>query len=53
MHSLGKSFLAFGQIDTKQEIHKSIDDITSSQLKKLANTFMEDSQISTLVFDLR
>ena len=53
MHSLGKSFLAFGQIDTIQEIHKSIDDITSSQLKKLANTFMEDSQISALVFDIR
>ncbi|MGB2466674.1 MAG: M16 family metallopeptidase [Crocinitomicaceae bacterium] len=53
MHSLGKSFLAFGQIDTIQEIHKSIDDISSSQLKKLANTFMDDSQISTLVFDLR
>ncbi len=53
MHNLGKSFLAFGQIDTIQEIHKSIDEITSIQLKKLANKYMEASQISTLVFDLK
>jgi len=53
MHNLGKSFLAFGQIDTIQEIHKSIDEITSIQLKKLANKYMEASQISTLVFNLR
>lgn len=53
MHNLGKSFLAFGQIDTIQEIHKNIDEITSIQLKKLANKYMEASQISTLVFDLK
>ena len=53
MHSFGKSLLAFGQIDTIQEIHKSIDEITAEQLKSLANKYMEKSQISTLIFDVK
>ena len=53
MHSLGKSFLAFGQIDTIDEIHKSIDNISAAELQNLAVTFMQKSQISSLVFDLK
>ena len=53
MHNLGKSFLAFGQIDSIQEIHNSIDEVNAIQLKNLANKYLEASQISTLVFDLR
>ena len=53
MHSLGKSLLAFGQIDTIEEIHKSIDKISSDELQKLAQTYMRKSEVSSLVFDLK
>lgn len=53
MHSFGKSLLAFGQIDTIQEIHKSIDEITSEQLCFLAKEYMSKDQLSVLVFDVK
>jgi len=53
MHSLGKSLLAFGQIDTIEEIHKSIDSISADELQKLAQTYMQKSEVSSLVFDLK
>ena len=53
MHSLGKSLLAFGQIDTIEEIHKSIDNISADELQKLAQTYMRKSEVSSLVFDLK
>ena len=53
MHSLGKSVLALGQIDTIEEIHKSIDNISADEIQKLAQTYMHKSLVSSLVFDLK
>ena len=53
MHSFGKSLLAFGQIDTIQEIHNSIDSISAEKLKFLADKYMDTSQVSILVFDIK
>ncbi len=53
MHSLGKSLLTFGQIDTIEEIHRSIDQISPDQLLLLAREHLSLSQVSTMVFDLK
>lgn len=53
MHGFGKSFLAFGQIDTIQQIHNSIDGISAEQLKSLAEKYMDPSQVSILEFDIK
>lgn len=51
MQGLGKSMLAFGQIDTIAEMHQSIDKITSEEMQALANKYFDTTQISKLVFD--
>jgi predicted Zn-dependent peptidase len=51
MQGLGKSMLAFGQIDTIAEMHQSIDKITSEEMQTLANKYFDTTQISKLVFD--
>lgn len=51
MQGLGKSMLAFGQIDTIAEMHQSIDKITSEEMQALANKYFDNTQISKLVFD--
>lgn len=51
MQGLGKSMLAFGQIDTIAEMHQSIDKITSEEMQVLANKYFDPTQISKLVFD--
>lgn len=51
MQGLGKSMLAFGQIDTIAEMHQSIDKISSEEMQALANKYFDASQISKLVFD--
>jgi predicted Zn-dependent peptidase len=53
MHSLGKSLLAFGQIDTIEDMHKSIDKITADDIQVLAHKYMQTSEISSLIFDLK
>ena len=53
MHSLGKSLLAFGQIDTIEDMHKSIDKITADDIQVLAQKYMQTSEISSLIFDLK
>ena len=53
MHSFGRSLLAFGQIDTIQEIHKSIDTISAEKLKFLTAKYMDPSKVSILVFDIK
>ena len=52
MQGLGKSLLAFNQIDTIEEIHQEIDKITSEDLLRLANDFFEKQKISELIFDV-
>jgi predicted Zn-dependent peptidase len=51
MQGLGKSMLAFNQIDTLQEMHQGIDKITSKQLLEMAATFMKRDSCSELIFD--
>ena len=51
MQGLGKSMLAFNQIDTLQEMHQEIDKITSKQLLEMAATFMKRDSCSELIFD--
>lgn len=51
MQGLGKSMLAFNQIDTLQEMHQGIDKITSKQLLEMASTFMKREASSELIFD--
>lgn len=51
MQGLGKSMLAFNQVDTIQEIHQEIDKITSQSLMEMANRFMDRSVCSELIFD--
>ena len=53
MHSLGKSLLAFGQIDTIEDMHKSIDKISADDIQVLAQKYMQTSKISSLIFDLK
>jgi len=47
---LGKSMLAFNQIDTIQEIHQGIDKITGADILRLSNAFMAEDAISSLIF---
>jgi predicted Zn-dependent peptidase len=51
MQGLGKSMLAFNQIDTLQEMHQGIDKITSKLLLEMAATFMKRDSCSELIFD--
>ena len=53
MHGLGKSLLTFGQIDTIETIHKSIDKITSEDLQFLAKKYMGSTQLSVMIFDIK
>ena len=53
MHILGKSLLAFGQIDTLEDIHRSIDAILAEDIQGLAQNCMKISEISSLIFDLK
>jgi predicted Zn-dependent peptidase len=50
MQGLGKSMLAFNQIDTIQEIHQGIDKITGADILRLSNAFMAEDAISSLIF---
>ena len=52
MQGLGKSMLAFNQIDTIDEIHQEIDKITSSDLLRLANEYFQENSVSELIFDV-
>ena len=51
MQGLGKSMLAFNQVDTIQEMHADIDKITAFQLMEVANQYMDIEKASELIFD--
>lgn len=53
MLNFGKSLLVFDQIDTLQEIYEQIDQITSEDIQKLAQTYFNSDQLSTLVFNVK
>jgi predicted Zn-dependent peptidase len=50
MQGLGKSLLAFNQIDTIQEIHQGIDKITGADILRLTNEYLAKDSISSLIF---
>jgi len=50
MLSLGKSLLAFGKIDSPEEIYTKIDRISSSDLLDTANDIFEPAKLSTLIY---
>lgn len=53
MLGLGKSLLAFNQIDTIKEIHEGIDRLTTKELKDIANKYFHPETLSTLIFDCK
>lgn len=52
MQGLGKSMLAFGQIDTIAEMHQAIDKITSQEIQVLAQKHLRKEVFSSLIFDV-
>jgi predicted Zn-dependent peptidase len=52
MQGLGKSMLAFGQIDTIAEMHQAIDKITSQEIQALAQKHLRKEVFSSLIFDV-
>ncbi len=53
MLGLGKSLLAFNQIDTIKEIHEGIDRLTAKELMDIANKYFHPETLSTLIFDCK
>lgn len=52
MQGLGKSMLAFDQIDTIAEMHQAIDKITSQEIQELAQKYFIKEERSSLIFDV-
>lgn len=50
MLGMAKSFLIFNKMDTLEEVHKKIDSITASQLRDIANKYLDFDQMSTLIY---
>jgi hypothetical protein len=50
MLSLGKTLLAYNEIDSFEDICRKIDGITSSELIETANEIFERSKLSTLIY---
>lgn len=51
MLGYGKSLLVFDQIDTLDEVHKAIDEITVDEVFEIANKYFTTDSITELVFD--
>ena len=51
MLGYGKSLLVFDQIDTLEEVHKAIDEITVDEVYDIANKYFTSDTITELVFD--
>jgi predicted Zn-dependent peptidase len=51
MLGYGKSLLVFDQIDTLDEVHKTIDAITIDEMYEIANTYFKPESITELIFD--
>jgi predicted Zn-dependent peptidase len=50
MLNIGKSILVFNKIDSFEYLCSEIDEITSSDLLKIANEILEPSRLSTLIY---
>lgn len=52
MLGLGKSLLLFNQIDSIEEMNLEIDKLNSSDIQEVANTYLNESLISELIFEV-
>jgi predicted Zn-dependent peptidase len=52
MQGLGKSMLAFGQIDTIADMHQAIDKITAAEILGLAKDYFSKDKLSSLIFEV-
>lgn len=52
MQGLGKSMLAFGQIDTIADMHQAIDKITATEILELAKVYFSKDKLSSLIFEV-
>lgn len=50
MLNLGKSFMQFGRVDAVEEVYKSIEAITASELLEVANETFHPDRLSSLTF---
>jgi predicted Zn-dependent peptidase len=50
MLGIGKSILAFDEVRTWKEIAKQIEELTSSQLLKIANEVLNEKDFSYLIY---
>lgn len=48
--SLGKSRLNFEKIDSLEDIHQKIEEVTADQLLEQANILFEEKSLSTLIY---
>ncbi len=52
MQGLGKSMLAFGQIDTIADMHHAIDKISAEEIQILAQKYFSEEVLCSLIFDV-
>lgn len=50
MLSIGKSYMVYGKVDTMETIYKKIEDISSKQLRDIANEILAHDKLSSLIF---
>ena len=50
MQSIGKSFLSYDRVDTLDEMVREVEAVTSSQLRDIANQYLDPARLSTLVY---
>ena len=53
MLNFGKSLLVFNEIDTLAEIYEAIEGITPQEIQGIAKEFLNESQLSSLVFSVK
>lgn len=53
MLNYGKTYSIFNQIDTIQEIHNAIDEITADDILNVSQRYFNPDQLSELIFDVR
>ena len=53
MLNFGKSLLVFNEIDTLAEIYEVIEGITPQEIQEIAKEFLNESQLSSLIFSVK
>jgi predicted Zn-dependent peptidase len=50
MLAIGKSYMLFNRVDTMEDVHKKIGQITAGELLEVANIVLDPGQLSELVY---